>query len=190
MQLTQKERTLLEDQKEMEEVCIEKYTKYAQQTQCPQLKQLFTTLASQEQNHLNTVNQFLQGGQPSMSQGSQQQQGTMQQNMASTMQQQSPGQQGGGSQSGGQSQSAGGQSTGGMSAGGQSTGGGYNKNDKYMCSDLLATEKFVSGTYDIAVFESVNPAVRQALQHIQKEEQQHGEQIFQYMQSNGMYQVQ
>jgi rubrerythrin len=188
MQLTQKERTLLQDQLSMEEICIEKYTKYSQQTQCPQLKQLFTNLASQEQNHYNTVNQLLQGVQPNTSQGNQQQQSTMQQNMASSMQQQSGSQQS-------SSQSGGGQASGGQSSGGQSTGGNAsnqsgNQNDKFMCSDLLATEKFVSSTYDTTIFESVNPAVRQALQHIQQEEQQHGEQIFQYMQSNGMYQVQ
>ena len=41
IQLTQKERTLLEDQKKHEQICIEKYTNYANQAQSPQLKQLF-----------------------------------------------------------------------------------------------------------------------------------------------------
>jgi spore coat protein CotF len=49
------------------------------------------------------------------------------------------------------------------------------------------TEKYVSGTYDTAIFEFTNTAMRQALNHIQKEEQQHGEGIFNYMQSRGMY---
>ena len=44
----------------------------------------------------------------------------------------------------------------------------------------------MSGTYDTAIFESANPNIRQALQHIQKEEQQHGEGIFNYMQQHGM----
>jgi len=64
------------------------------------------------------------------------------------------------------------------------------KADKFLCTDLLSTEKYVSGTYDTCIFESPNPAIRQALQHIQKDEQKHGEQIFQYMSSHGMYQVQ
>jgi spore coat protein CotF len=52
---------------------------------------------------------------------------------------------------------------------------------------MLMTEKFVSGAYDTAVFESANSDVRQALQHIQREEQQHGEGIFNYMSQHGMY---
>ncbi|MDD2554612.1 MAG: spore coat protein, partial [Desulfotomaculaceae bacterium] len=48
-------------------------------------------------------------------------------------------------------------------------------------------EKFISGSYDTAIFEAANSPVRQALQHIQKEEQQHGEGIFNYMQQHGMY---
>lgn len=175
MQLSQKEKTLLKDQQSMEEVCVEKYNKYAQQTQCAELKQLFTNLANQEQNHYNTVTQLLQGGQPNISQGNQ-----MPQQQATNAMQQS-----------GMSQQGGGQSDGGsQSADGNPSNASGNKDDKFLCSDLLATEKFVSGTYDTAVFEAVNPAVRQALQHIQKEEQQHGEQIFNYMHSHGMYQVQ
>jgi len=62
--------------------------------------------------------------------------------------------------------------------------------DKSMCEDMLMTEKYISGTYDTAVFEATNPQVRQALQHIQKDEQTHGERIFKYMQQKGMYQPQ
>ena len=59
-----------------------------------------------------------------------------------------------------------------------------------MCIDMLNTEKYVSGTYDIAIFEFKDPKVRDVLNHIQKEEQKHGEAIFAYMQSKGMYSVQ
>lgn len=61
--------------------------------------------------------------------------------------------------------------------------------DALLCSDLLATEKYVSGFYDTGVFEAANKPVRDALQHIQKEEQHHGELLFNYMNSNGMYNV-
>jgi len=70
----------------------------------------------------------------------------------------------------------------------QSSGG--NKSDKHLLHDMLSTEKYVSSSYDKSVFESAQPAIRQALQHIQKDEQSHGEQLFQYMESHGMYQVQ
>lgn len=64
-----------------------------------------------------------------------------------------------------------------------------NQSDKVLCTDLLSTEKYVSGTYDIDVFEAANPTVRQAMQHIQKDEQKHGEELFNYMNSHGMYDV-
>ena len=62
-----------------------------------------------------------------------------------------------------------------------------NQEEAVLCTDMLMTEKYVSNTYDTAIFESVNSSVLQALQHIQKEEQQHGEGIFNYMQQHGMY---
>ena len=65
-----------------------------------------------------------------------------------------------------------------------------NQQDAFLCQDLLSTEKYISGTYDTAVFEFTNPQIRQALNHIQKEEQQHGEGIFNYMNQHGMYQPQ
>ncbi|ACV61445.1 conserved hypothetical protein [Desulfofarcimen acetoxidans DSM 771] len=152
LQLTQKERTLLEDQKTHEEICIQKYTNYAQQAKDPQLKQLFNQYASQEQQHYDTINQLLQGQQPIL--GGNQGQDLQQQ----TQQIQS-----------------------------QPQAGMTYQDDAVLCTDMLMTEKFVSGTYDTAIFESANSPVRQALQHIQKEEQQHGEGIFNYMQQHGMY---
>ena len=67
---------------------------------------------------------------------------------------------------------------------------GSNLSDKDICSDLLMTEKYVSGTYDTTIFEFRDTNVRDVLNHIQKEEQKHGEAIFQYMESKGLYKVQ
>ncbi len=47
--------------------------------------------------------------------------------------------------------------------------------------------KYVSSTYDTAIFEFRDPNIRNVLNHIQKEEQQHGEVIYKYMESKGMY---
>jgi spore coat protein CotF len=63
------------------------------------------------------------------------------------------------------------------------------QHDKILCTDLLSTEKYVSGTYDTNVFESANPIVRQAMQHIQQDEQKHGQELFDYMSRHGMYNV-
>lgn len=65
-----------------------------------------------------------------------------------------------------------------------------NPADTMLCKDMLMTEKYVSGAYDTAIFEFTDTNIRQALNHIQKEEQKHGEGIFHYMSSNGMYNVQ
>ncbi|MDO0822780.1 spore coat protein [Desulfosporosinus nitroreducens] len=160
IQLSQKEKSLLMDQRTHEETCVDKYTKYANQAQDAQLKQLFNSYSAKEQEHLNTINQLLIGQVPSV--GGQQ-----------------------GQQAQNQQQTAGNQ--------GQMTStvqGNYNQEDAKLCKDMLMTEKYVSGAYDTAVFEFRDTNVRQVLNHIQKEEQQHGEGIFQYMQSQGMYQIQ
>ena len=66
VQLTTKERLLLQDQKSQEELCVKKYQSYAGLAQDPQLKQLFSSLAQKEQEHLNTINQILSGQVPSV----------------------------------------------------------------------------------------------------------------------------
>jgi len=163
IQLSQKEKSLLMDQKTHEETCVDKYTKYANQAQDPQLKQLFNSYSAKEQEHLNTINQLLNGQVPSM--GGQQNQGQQAQNQQQMT-------------SGAQTQMT------------STVQGNYNQEDAKLCKDMLMTEKYVSGAYDTAVFEFRDTNVRQILNHIQKEEQQHGEGIFQYMQGQGMYQVQ
>ena len=59
--------------------------------------------------------------------------------------------------------------------------------DAFLCKDALAMEKHVSAIYDTSIFEFSSPTLRDTLNHIQKEEQNHGEQIYQYMSKNGMY---
>jgi rubrerythrin len=61
------------------------------------------------------------------------------------------------------------------------------KNDAYLCKDALATEKQVSGVYNTCVFEFTSPVLRDTLSHIQKEEQNHGEQLYNYLSCNNMY---
>ncbi|WP_026889017.1 spore coat protein [Clostridium beijerinckii] len=153
--LTQKEKMLLEDQKSHEEICIQKYSNYANQVQDLQLKQICKNNEQIERSHLNTINQLLSGNVPQMNQqqGGQKNQGV--------------------DQNVNKSQTA-----------------TSNLSDKEICSDLLMTEKYVSGAYDTAIFEFKDTEVRDVLNHIQKEEQKHGESIFKYMESKGMYNVQ
>ena len=61
------------------------------------------------------------------------------------------------------------------------------KNDAFLCKDALAMEKHVSSVYDTSVFEFASPELRDALSHIQKEEQNHGEKFYNYLSCNNMY---
>ena len=61
------------------------------------------------------------------------------------------------------------------------------KTDCYLCTDVLAGEKHVSSLYDTCIFEFKDTGARDVLNHIQKEEQQHGKMIYDYMTVNGMY---
>jgi len=156
--LSQKESMLLQDQQKHEEMCVQKYQNYARQAQDPQLKQLFNSLGQHEQQHLNSVNELLNGQVPNLQQSQQ-------------------------NKSQGQSQYT-------QAAAQNNTTGIVSQNDIGLCNDMLVTEKYISGTYDNTIFECTNEDARQVLNHIQKEEQQHGEAIFNYLQSQEMYNVQ
>ncbi len=163
---SQKEMKLLEDQKSHEEICIAKYTNYAAQAKDSQLKQIFSASAQSEREHLNTINQLISGQVPQMNQGK-----------------------GSAQASGGQASAAAMNNT--PTAGMNNAQAGADRvSDKDMCTDMLMTEKYVSGAYDTSIFEFQNTNVRDVLNHIQKEEQKHGESISQYMQKQGLYTVQ
>ena len=64
MILKEKEITVIQDLQTQEKSCIEKYSKYAQQAKDPELKKLFETLSSKEQEHYNSLQQVLDGNVP------------------------------------------------------------------------------------------------------------------------------
>lgn len=49
------------------------------------------------------------------------------------------------------------------------------KHDALLCSDSISSEKYVSSAYNNDLFSFASPKVRQILNHIQTEEQQHAE---------------
>jgi spore coat protein CotF len=155
--LSTKEKLLLEDAKSHEQLCIEKYSNYANHATDQQLKDIFENHARIEAEHLNTINQLLNNQIPSLN--NQQNSGNSKQLQQTTIQN-------------------------------QGYAGMTSISDKQMCDDVLMTEKYVSSTYDTAIFEFRDTNVRDILNHIQKEEQKHGEAIFKYMESKGMYTVQ
>ena len=152
MKLTQKESTLLQDLKTSEEICIEKYNDYAKRADDQALADLFLTIRSQEQKHLDTISKLMDGTVPMTSGGGQTQQGG---------QQSQPGD-------------------------GQAAQKSHSKTDEYLLKDALDTEKHVSAVYDTCIFEFTDAGARQALNHIQKEEQEHGQMLYDYMAAHGM----
>lgn len=151
MQLTQKEKDLLKDMKSTEKLCIDKYTRSAQQACDPQLSDLFNNIAQVEQGHYDTLTQIENGQTPAPGGGeSQSQQQTFTQTYGPADSEDK-------------------------------------KNDSFLASDLLAAEKHASHLYDTCVFEFKDGSIRRTINHIQKEEQEHGKQIYDYMQKNSMY---
>lgn len=151
MQPTQKEATLLKDLKDQEQLCIDKYTKHSAAAKDPQLKNLFSTLAQNEQKHFDTLSQIEQGNCPQ------------------------------------QSSSGGNQQTPTFTATYSQTENEDKKNDSYLCTDVLTAEKHASHLYDTCIFEFTQENVRNTLNGIQKQEQNHGKMIYDYMKTNCMY---
>ena len=155
MTLNAKECQLVKELKGQEELCIEKYSKYASEAGDGQLKELITGIASMEKTHLSTLNSIEGGVVPSTS------------------------------------------GSGSSSSGSGSLPTSFSKapatadceNDRFLCTDLLTTEKGASHLYDTCIFEFRDENVRQALNHIQKEEQEHGKLLYDYMKVNGMYEA-
>lgn len=217
--LSQKETMLLKDLKSHEDWCIRKYSSAANTAQDPELKRVFTDLANQERQHLNTLNQIERGETVSMGQSSSgsssagqgtsgysfefgQVGGSTKQAQAQVQKSNQPyqaeaGQMGQTSsnnpftrsyqQSSATPEPAPVKSANTVQ---QPSSGVVNPSDVDLCFDLLNTEKYVSSTYNTAIFEFTDHSHRQALNHIQKEEQEHGEKIYNYLKSKGAYPVQ
>ncbi|MBQ8742347.1 MAG: spore coat protein [Clostridia bacterium] len=151
MQFTQKEKDLLKDMKDEEQLCIDKYTRHAASAHDPQLKNLFSCISQVERGHLDTLTKL----ESSSSLDS--------------------------SASGGTSCPTT------FTATYKSGDTPEKKDDCFLCSDLLAGEKHASHLYDTCVFEFSDQSVRNTINHIQKEEQEHGKMIYDYMKVNSMY---
>lgn len=151
MTFTPKEASLLKGLKLQEELCTEKYQKYAKEACDQQLHQLFTRLAENEQQHRNTIAEIMTAGTVPPFNG------------------------------GGFDQESTGVAPSRCSA-------SEKQADQYLCADALSMEKYVSADYNTSIFEIRDSSIRDALNHIQKEEQQHGELLYNYMSQNGMCQ--
>ena len=60
------------------------------------------------------------------------------------------------------------------------------EDDAYLCTDSISTEKFISTSYNNDLFQFSSTAVRDTLNQIQTDEQNHAEMIYKYKTANGM----
>jgi spore coat protein CotF len=60
--LTQKEKTLLEDALEMENLCITKYNVYADQCQDSDLKNMLFNISKNKRQHINRIKELVGQG--------------------------------------------------------------------------------------------------------------------------------
>ncbi len=149
MDFTEKERTMLEELKSHEKICIEKYKRHSECANDEQLRSLFQGLSEEEASHLSSLEQISAGTVPPIPAG--------EKPMPV------------------------------FSAKYKSILSPEKSGDMYLCNDLLSGEKQVSHMYDTATFEFRDKNVRDFLNHIQKDEQNHGKIIYDYMSANGMY---
>ncbi len=154
---TQKELGLLQDMQKDEALCIEKYRTYASKASNEQLKSLMNKLGNEEQEHFNTLGKLISEDVPALDPAA--------------------------------PKSPVSKAVSEITASDESYRNDPDsfEKDKYLCSDALCTEKHVSSVYNTGIFEFKDKNVRDVLNHIQKEEQEHGEKIFNYMSVNGMY---
>ncbi len=192
MKLTEKETMLLKDLKNQEKLCVEKYAKYATDACDKNLKNLFKQIGEKEQGHLDTIERMLNGQSVSMpkSKSSSSAASSSKGSGSAKSATSSSGSSGTGSSTKSATSKSTKSGSNALSAGSKTVSTSNSRaqrKDKFLCEDALATEKHVSSTYNTSIFEFTQPKLRNILNHIQKEEQEHGQQIYSYMSQNNMY---
>lgn len=151
MVLTEKETMTIEDLRQQEQSCVEKYRRYSGEARDTVLRDLFENLSRKEQEHYDSLGQVLNGTVPSCNCNDRD--GEMYQPKATYD---------------------------------AMTNSEDKKNDCFLVTDCIGTEKMVSGTYNTNVFAFGDSKIRKLLGDIQIEEQNHAEMLYKYKTVNGM----
>ncbi|MCM1107082.1 MAG: ferritin-like domain-containing protein [Blautia sp.] len=151
MVLTEKETSVIEDLRQQEQSCIEKYKRYSSEAKDPVLRDLFNDLQKEEKEHYESLGKVLNGSVPSCNCNDRD--GAMYQPKATYD---------------------------------SLTNSEDKKNDCFLATDCIGTEKMVSGTYNTDVFVFGDTKIRKLLADIQVEEQNHAEMLYKYKTVNGM----
>lgn len=150
--ITEKERLLLQDLQDQEKMCVEKYQKNEAMANDPVLKELFGSLKQEEQQHYNSLGQVMNGSVPRVN--TQDASGKAYKPRATYK--------------------------------GKKCDETAKKDDAFLCTDAISSEKYVSSAYDFDLFQFDNSDVRRLLNDIETEEQNHAEKIHKYKVANDM----
>ena len=174
MQLTSKEKTLITDTLTAEEICNQKYKYYAANASDQEVRSLFSNLVTQEDQHVQMLNDALNGNfdietaqsKSFRQQSSQQRKSDIKMtNKKADME---------------IANSA-------MSA--KNTENVDGLTDRQLLQDSLMTIKHLSSNYDISILESANREVFHTLEQIQRDKHDHKQEIFELMNQKGWYSV-
>lgn len=145
-------RYIVQDLRDQEKLCVEKYSKYEEYAKDPELKNLFNKIHGSEQQHYESLSSLLNGTCPTVN--SQKESEGEKYNPKATYT------------------------------------GNFNQqdkeNDKFLCTDQIATEKYVSSAYNFDLYQFGDTNVRKLLNDIETEEQNHAEMIYKYKSVNNM----
>ena len=177
MQLTSKEKTLIADTLTAEEICNQKYKYYSANASDQEVRDLFSDLVQQEDQHVQMLNDALNGNfdieaaqerSSSFRQQSQKQSGKSDIKMTNKKSDMEI------------ANTA-------MSA--KNTKDVEGLDDRQILQDSLMTIKHLSGNYDISILEAANNEVFQTLEQIQHDKHLHKQEIFQLMNQKGWYSI-
>jgi len=151
MIINEKQKDLVKDLQDQEQLCIDKYKHYKSMARDQELQKLFGSIQENEQEHYDCLSQLLNGECPSLDT----------KDKAGMLYNPTP-----------------------------SYTGNFNEEDKefdkFLCTDCIATEKYVSTVYNDDLFQFEEPEVRRLFNNIQTEEQNHAEMIYKYKSVNNM----
>ena len=149
--LSEKQKFVIENLKDQEKMCVEKYERGEAAAKDPELKSLFHSIGQEEQQHYDSLDKLLHGT-------------VVQVNTVDKA---------------------------GVDYQPKATYTGEfvqadKENDKFLCTDSITTEKYVSSAYNFELFQFADPDVRRLLNDIETEEQNHAEKIYKYKMVNQM----
>lgn len=162
--LSSKERFLLEGEKYQQQLAIDKYNDYALQSHDPDLKSLFSNLVKIEEKHLKIVDEMLEGNTPTINK--QELHPYYKNNTYSSNDY---------------------LNVGNMTLTSMDDNYSYQDGDKIICFDALTTEELLHSTYSASSLEFKKTEFHNAFKYIIDEKVENLKYINDYMNKKGMY---